>query len=155
MVTDLYLHSGLVKSRKIDRNNPCKIAEGNYYNTIEGGLALLVSFFINASIVVTFAVSFFNETCAEGGTDTGGPYGCVSQTAIQKQSDTPDMYGNCGDSDHFCVEIGLELAGDALHTALGGSAKYIWGIGLLAAGQAATMTTTYAGQVGLVAAGLL
>ena len=49
--------------------------------------------------------------------------------------------------DGQCVEIGLELAADALHSALGGSAKWIWGIGLLAAGQAATMTTTYAGQV--------
>lgn len=31
--------------------------------------------------------------------------------------------------------------------ALGSVAKYVWGIGLLAAGQSSTMTGTYAGQV--------
>ena len=29
---------------------------------------------------------------------------------------------------------------------MGRAAKYVWGVGLLAAGQAATMTATYAGQ---------
>eukprot|EP00656_Telonema_subtile_P011798 TRINITY_DN15884_c0_g1_i3.p1 TRINITY_DN15884_c0_g1~~TRINITY_DN15884_c0_g1_i3.p1 ORF type:complete len:338 (+),score=76.02 TRINITY_DN15884_c0_g1_i3:187-1200(+) len=142
MPHNLYLHSGLVKSRKIDRNNPHKLAEGNYYNTVESGLALLLSYFINAAIVVTFAVAFFDTGCAEM---PDGPYGCVAVAALEKQSDVPDFQGPCG-VDHQCAEIGLELAGDALHSALGGSSKYIWGIGLLAAGQAATMTTTYAGQ---------
>lgn len=142
MPHNLYLHSGLVKSRKIDRNNSNKLAEGNYYNTMESGLALLLSYFINAAIVVTFAVAFFNPTCAE---ISSGPYGCVGTHALDQQSDRPDSQGVCGPQ-HECVEIGLELAGDALQNALGGSAKYVWGIGLLAAGQAATMTTTYAGQ---------
>ena len=118
MPHNLYLHSGLVKSRAIDRNNPCKLAEGNYYNTMEGGIALLVSYFINAAIVVptphcvspllpcsfflfppaltachqvTFATSFFNPYCAEL---EDGPYGCVGTVAINKQSDPPDSHGN-------------------------------------------------------------
>lgn len=146
MPHNLFLHSGLVKSRKIDRDNAHKIAEGNYYNTMESGIALFLSFFVNAAIVVTFAVSFFNSSCAE---NSDGPFGCVSEEALNKQSDIPDFHGACtsvNGKPAQCVEIGLELAGDALHTALGGSSKYIWGIGLLAAGQAATMTTTYAGQ---------
>eukprot|EP00658_Telonema_sp_P-2_P059979 TRINITY_DN49030_c0_g2_i3.p1 TRINITY_DN49030_c0_g2~~TRINITY_DN49030_c0_g2_i3.p1 ORF type:complete len:577 (-),score=105.30 TRINITY_DN49030_c0_g2_i3:191-1921(-) len=146
MPHNLYLHSGLVKSRNIDRNNPHKIAEGNYYNTLESGVALFLSFFVNAAVVVTFAVAFFQPSCAEV---DGGPYGCVSQIAIDKQTQSVDTYGPCQGAHpgpHACCEIGLELAGDALHTALGGSSKYIWGVGLLAAGQAATMTTTYAGQ---------
>merc|ERR1711937_578025 len=46
-----------------------------------------------------------------------------------------------------CAEIGLSLEGDALKHALGPAALYIWAVGLLAAGQAATMTATYAGQI--------
>ena len=34
-----------------------------------------------------------------------------------------------------CMEVGLSNAGDALNSALGGSAKTIWAVGLLAAGQ--------------------
>ena len=34
-----------------------------------------------------------------------------------------------------------------LESGVGNSALYIWAIGLLAAGQAATMTCTYAGQI--------
>merc|ERR1711881_566677 len=50
--------------------------------------------------------------------------------------------GNVG----YCCAIGLENAGKALGGALGDFAKYIWGVGLLAAGQASTMTGTFAGQ---------
>ena len=39
----------------------------------------------------------------------------------------------------------LRQASDALVELLGESAKYVWAIGLLAAGQSATMTGTYAG----------
>lgn len=45
------------------------------------------------------------------------------------------------------TNIKLGNAGDALATMLGfPAAKYIWGIGLLASGQASTMTGTLAGQ---------
>jgi len=43
-------------------------------------------------------------------------------------------------------EIGLYNAGDRLGQAYGTFAKYMWAIGLLAAGQSSTMTGTYAGQ---------
>ncbi|CAG8486643.1 599_t:CDS:2 [Paraglomus brasilianum] len=41
---------------------------------------------------------------------------------------------------------GLADAADALYKTLGGGAKYLWALGLLAAGQSSTMTGTLAGQ---------
>ncbi|EEY59295.1 Metal Ion (Mn2 -iron) Transporter (Nramp) Family [Phytophthora infestans T30-4] len=40
----------------------------------------------------------------------------------------------------YCQEIGLAQAGEAVREALGGYAKVVWAIGLLASGQASTMT---------------
>jgi natural resistance-associated macrophage protein len=40
----------------------------------------------------------------------------------------------------------LQTAPEALKETLGSAAKYVWAIGLLAAGQSSTMTGTYAGQ---------
>jgi natural resistance-associated macrophage protein len=48
---------------------------------------------------------------------------------------------------HSCGELGLKSEGFALEQALGPSALYIWALGLFAAGQAATMVCTYAGQI--------
>ena len=48
--------------------------------------------------------------------------------------------------DGACCGIGLHNAGTALEGFLGGSAKHVWAIGLLAAGQSSTMTGTFAGQ---------
>merc|ERR1719356_707659 len=45
-----------------------------------------------------------------------------------------------------CAAIGLRRAGDALQTSLGNGGRIIWALGLLAAGQSSTLTTTYAGQ---------
>lgn len=41
--------------------------------------------------------------------------------------------------------INLYKAADVLAESLGDYAKYIWAVGLLAAGQSSTMTGTYAG----------
>lgn len=43
-------------------------------------------------------------------------------------------------------DLDLLSASNALQETFGTSAKYIWAIGLLAAGQSSTMTGTYAGQ---------
>jgi natural resistance-associated macrophage protein len=43
------------------------------------------------------------------------------------------------------LELNLETASEALASSFGKGAKYIWAIGLLAAGQSSTMTSTYAG----------
>ncbi|EDQ84376.1 uncharacterized protein MONBRDRAFT_30285 [Monosiga brevicollis MX1] len=48
-----------------------------------------------------------------------------------------------GEADH---DITLSSAGDFLHDTYGKAVLYIWALGLLAAGQASTMTGCYAGQ---------
>jgi len=42
-------------------------------------------------------------------------------------------------------DLNLRNADQALQLAFGNAAKYVWGIGLLAAGQSSTMTGTYSG----------
>eukprot|EP00486_Rosalina_sp_Unknown_P002978 CAMPEP_0201568470 /NCGR_PEP_ID=MMETSP0190_2-20130828/9564_1 /ASSEMBLY_ACC=CAM_ASM_000263 /TAXON_ID=37353 /ORGANISM="Rosalina sp." /LENGTH=405 /DNA_ID=CAMNT_0047989629 /DNA_START=47 /DNA_END=1261 /DNA_ORIENTATION=- len=108
MPHNLFLHSALVQTRSLRRDNKAAVREGNYYFTIEGGMSLFVSFFINLFIVAVFAKGFH-------GTEDAG-------------------------------DIGLKSAGDNLEQRFGSFAKYMWGVGLLAAGQASTMTGTFAGQ---------
>eukprot|EP01084_Bolivina_argentea_P165064 286856_1 len=108
MPHNLFLHSALIQARNLQRYNINAVKEANYYFTIEGGMSLLVSFFINLFIVSVFAKGFYNTS----------------------------------ESRNF----GLHDAGDALGARFGELAKYVWAIGLLAAGQASTMTGTMAGQ---------
>ena len=177
MPHNIYLHSALVQSRNINRNNMVAVEEACKYNAIESAVALGVSFFINAAVVTVFARGFFADgQCAEPGwndnTWSGGngtaPYygagtnlGCYTGTdAKTGQFDachrlgTADNYANatwmsCTNSmgqSGVCCSIGLQNAGQALEGLLGGAGKIVWAIGLLAAGQASTMTGTFAGQ---------
>jgi len=146
MPHNLYLHSGLVQSRQVDRNSPRKVHEAIWYHSIESALALFCSFVINLAIVATNAGNFYNPVCAE---HPSGPFACLSADAIGSVS---HRHGTCElpqgkGAQGYCSEIGLQGEGAALMHGLGWSALYIWAIGLLAAGQAATMTCTYAGQI--------
>merc|ERR1712136_486279 len=145
MPHNLYLHSGLVQSRKGNRRNPHKVNDAIKYNLIESSLALLTSFFINLAIVATNSANFYNPTCAE--ISSGGPLACLSPKALAAGDEAVQTctLGNGGSG--VCAEIGLEKEGIALAHGLGNYAMYIWALGLLAAGQASTMTCTYAGQV--------
>lgn len=108
---NVFLHSALVQSRNIDIRNKGQVQEALNYYTIESTLALIVTFFINLSVMTVFARVFH-------GTDQAG-------------------------------SIGLMNAGQYLQEKYGGGffpILYIWGIGLLAAGQSSTITGTYAGQ---------
>lgn len=60
MPHNLFLHSSLVQSRKIDRTDHKQIRESNFYNSIESAISLGVSFFINMFIVAVFAAGFYN-----------------------------------------------------------------------------------------------
>ena len=55
MPHNLYLHSALVLSRKINYKNPRVVHESNVYNSVECAISLFVSFLINFSVVGTFA----------------------------------------------------------------------------------------------------
>lgn len=111
MPHNVFLHSALVQSRKIDTRKKGQVQEALNYYSIESTVALLVSFMINLFVTTVFAKGFYST----------------------KQADS----------------IGLINAGQYLQEKYGGGLfpiLYIWGIGLLAAGQSSTITGTYAGQ---------
>lgn len=111
MPHNVFLHSALVQSRKIETDKKGQVQEALRYYTIESSIALFVSLIINLFVMTVFAKEFY-------GTKEAG-------------------------------SIGLVNAGQALYDKFGGGSfpiLYIWGIGLLAAGQSSTITGTYAGQ---------
>jgi len=60
MPHNIYLHSALVLSRKIDSHSRSQVKESVVYNAVESSISLGVSFFINFAIVGTFA--FYHGT---------------------------------------------------------------------------------------------
>ncbi|XP_039139457.1 metal transporter Nramp2-like [Dioscorea cayenensis subsp. rotundata] len=108
---NMFLHSALVQSRRIDTNKKNRVQEAINYYSIESTIALVIMFTINLFVTTVFAKGF-----------------------------------NGSEQAHT---IGLENAGQFLQNKYGGGLfpiLYIWGVGLLAAGQSSTITGTYAGQ---------
>jgi len=138
MPHNIYLHSALVQSRAVDRSSDAAIAVGIKYNSIESGVALLVSFLINASVICVFAKYWFDAGCA--GLD-GGPFAKEPTWAPGSACDDGQVHGG-----QCCINIGLAEGGDALQGVLGSKARLFWAIGLLAAGQSSTMCGAFAGQ---------
>ncbi len=58
MPHNLYLHSALVQTRKINRN-PAGIRKSIFYNFIDSVVALNAAFFVNAAILILAATAFF------------------------------------------------------------------------------------------------
>lgn len=56
MPHNLYLHSALVLTRKVDATRKSKVHEANIYNNIESAVSLFLSFMITLAVIVTFAV---------------------------------------------------------------------------------------------------
>eukprot|EP00051_Salpingoeca_urceolata_P003123 m.55370 g.55370 ORF g.55370 m.55370 type:complete len:541 (+) comp12526_c0_seq2:167-1789(+) len=65
MPHNLYLHSALVLSRKVDVSSPPRVREANFYYAVEGAIALLTSLIINLFVVGVFAKSFSDRDDAE------------------------------------------------------------------------------------------
>lgn len=61
MPHNLFLHSSLVLSRKINRNNPFSIKLAIKYFNLESFLILLLSFFINMFVISTFATQSLGD----------------------------------------------------------------------------------------------
>ncbi|XP_071943498.1 uncharacterized protein [Antedon mediterranea] len=59
MPHNIYLHSALVLSRKINRKQKQEVEEGNMYYAIESAIALFISFLINLFVVAVFAEAFY------------------------------------------------------------------------------------------------
>ena len=121
MPHNLYLHSALVQSRQLQKDEP-SIRRAIQFNTLDSTVALTIAFFVNAAILVLAATVFFGK---ESITVAGGQ--------IVKFS---------ADSDWIRVAY-LTLA-PLLGTAF---ASTLFAVALLASGQSSTITGTLAGQV--------
>src|ERR1035438_1703087 len=121
MPHNLYLHSALVQSRKLQKDEP-SVRSAIRFNTIDSVVALTVAFFVNAAIMVLAALVFYGKTSV---TTPGG--------LVVKFS---------ADSDWIRVAY-LTLA-PLLGTF---AASTLFAVALLASGQSSTITGTLAGQV--------
>ncbi len=120
MPHNLYLHSALVQTRKL-RSDERSVRNAIRFNTIDSAVALAVTFFVNAAILMLAAVVFYGKT---GATVDGQAY----------------AFG--ADTDWIRVAF-LTLA-PFLGTA---AASMLFAVALLASGQSSTITGTLAGQV--------
>ena len=121
MPHNLYLHSALVQSRKLQKDSP-SIRRAIQFNTLDSVVALTVAFFVNAAILVLAATVFFGKQSV---TVPGG-----------------QTFHFAAGSDWIRVAY-LTLA-PLLGTAL---ASTLFAVALLASGQSSTITGTLAGQV--------
>jgi manganese transport protein len=121
MPHNLYLHSALVQSRNVGRDEN-SIRTAIRFNTLDASVALTIAFFVNAAILVLAALVFYgkeNVTVAGGQIVTFNP-----------------------DSDWIRIAY-LTLA-PLLGTV---AASTLFAVALLASGQSSTITGTLAGQV--------
>jgi manganese transport protein len=121
MPHNLYLHSALVQSRKLQKDEP-SIRRAIRFNTIDSIVALMIAFFVNAAILVLAATVFFGKQSV---TVAGG-----------------QMFTFSADSDWIRIAF-LTLA-PLLGTPV---ASTLFVVALLASGQSSTITGTLAGQV--------
>ena len=132
--------SALVQSREVDRQSTRAVAQANKYNAIESGVALFASFWINLFVVGCYSATFFEPLCAEA------PRGPFAKLPVSDRGfNESECEAVVGDG-VCCGGIGLAQTEAALEGTLGSAAKYVWAAGLLAAGQASTMTGVFAGQ---------
>lgn len=121
MPHNLYLHSALVQSRKLQQD-PASVRMAIRFNGIDSTVALTVAFFVNAAILVLAAMVFYGRSAVAV---PGGPAVSFSP-----------------DSDW------IRIAYLTLAPLLGTSAaSLLFAIALLASGQSSTITGTLAGQV--------
>ena len=121
MPHNLYLHSALVQSRKLEKDHQ-SVRAAVRFNTLDSTIALSIAFFVNAAIMVLAAMVFYGKDSV---TVAGGQ---VVKFGV--------------DADWIRVAY-LTLA-PLLGTAAGSA---LFAIGLLASGQSSTITGTLAGQV--------
>ena len=121
MPHNLYLHSALVQSRKLQKDEP-SMRSAIRFNTIDSVAALAIAFFVNSAILVLAATVFFGKE------SVAVPGGGIIHFSP--------------DSDWIRVAY-LTLA-PLLGTTL---ASTLFAVALLASGQSSTITGTLAGQV--------
>jgi manganese transport protein len=121
MPHNLYLHSALVQSRKLQKDHAA-MRSAIRFNTIDSVTALTIAFFVNAAIMVLAALVFYGKTSV---TVAGG-----NVVTFNPDSDW------------------IRIAYLTLAPLLGTSAaSALFVVALLASGQSSTITGTLAGQV--------
>ena len=121
MPHNLYLHSALVQSRKLQQDAP-SMRRAIQFNTIDSIFALSIAFFVNAAILVLAASVFFGK---ESVVVAGG-----QMIHFQAESDW--------------IRVAYLTLAPLLGTVL---ASTLFAVALLASGQSSTITGTLAGQV--------
>jgi manganese transport protein len=121
MPHNLYLHSALVQSRKLQQDE-ASIRRGIHFNTIDATVALTIAFFVNAAIMVLAALVFYGKTQI---TVAGG-------RVVEFGADTD------------WIRVAYLTLAPLLGT---GVASTLFAVALLASGQSSTITGTLAGQV--------
>jgi manganese transport protein len=121
MPHNLYLHSALVHSRKL-QSDPQTVQRAIRFNTIDTVFALSVAFFVNAAILVLAAMVFY------GNDHVPLPGGQV--VALNEESDW--------------IRVAYLTLAPLLGTSM---ASTLFAVALLASGQSSTITGTLAGQV--------
>src|SRR5262245_40123817 len=121
MPHNLYLHSALVQSRKLQRDER-SIRTAIRFNTVDSAVALTIAFFVNAAILVLAAVVFHDrsEVVIAGG-------------EVIRFSAGTDW-----------IRVAYLTLAPLLGTV---SASILFAVALLASGQSSTITGTLAGQV--------
>jgi manganese transport protein len=121
MPHNLYLHSALVQSRKLQQDEP-SIRRAIHFNTIDSTAALTIAFFVNAAILVLAATVFFGK---ESVVASGGQ--------VVHFSPASDW-----------IRVAYLTLSPLLGTTV---ASTLFAVALLASGQSSTITGTLAGQV--------
>ncbi|XP_054267457.1 protein Malvolio-like [Macrosteles quadrilineatus] len=129
---NLYLHSGMVKSRAVDRTKLSKIKEANLYFFLECIICLSISLTVNIIVVSVFAHGLHHRTNAD-----------VMNICLDSKVPFDNIFPNNTD----VVELDIYKSGVYLGCQYGLVSLYIWGVGVLAAGEGATMMGCYAGQL--------
>ncbi len=121
MPHNLYLHSALVQSRKLQADD-ASVRRAIRFNTLDSVIALTIAFFVNAAILVLAAVVFFGKDKIAL---ANGPV-----VALNANSDW--------------IRVAYLTLSPLLGTA---AASILFALALLASGQSSTITGTLAGQV--------
>jgi manganese transport protein len=121
MPHNLYLHSALVQSRKLQKDAP-SIRRAIRFNTLDSVVALSIAFFVNAAILVLAATVFYGKASV-----------MVSGGHLIEFSPDSDW-----------IRVAYLTLAPLLGTGL---ASTLFAVALLAAGQSSTITGTLAGQV--------
>jgi len=121
MPHNLYLHSALVQSRKLQKDE-ASVRQAVKFNTIDSVIALTIAFFVNAAILVLAAIVFY-----------GKDHVAVAGGQIVKLAAESDW-----------IRVAYLTLAPLLGTVV---ASTLFAVALLASGQSSTITGTLAGQV--------